>query len=94
MSQTVSELQVRNHLDRTRRTFADADAAAFAVVQVDLEAEAGAELFDGVVGTDSEAVIALEAVAAGHAATGFIEGGGFIEALDDFAEVVDAAGCI
>ena len=70
--------EIAHHLYRTSWAFTDADAATFAVVQVDLEAEAGAELFDGVVGADSEAVIALEAVAAGHAATGFVEGGGFI----------------
>ena len=87
------ELEVRNHLNCTSRALTHADATALAVVQIDFEAKAGAELFDRIIGADTEAVIALEAVAARHAATGFIEGGGFIQALDNFAEVIDAAGC-
>ena len=49
-------------------------------------------LFDGIVWTHTEAVIALEAVAAGPASPGFVEGSGFIEALDDFTEVIDTLG--
>jgi len=69
------KLEVRNHLNCTRRTLAHADAAALAVVQIDFKTEAWPQLLDRIVGTDTEAVIALEAVAAGHAATGFIQGG-------------------
>ena len=66
------ELEVRNHLNRTCRALTHADATAFAVVQINFKAKAGAELLDRIVWADTEAVIALEAVAAGHAATGLI----------------------
>ena len=66
------ELEVRNHLNCTSRALTHADATALAVVQIDFKAQAGTELFDRIIGADTEAVIALEAVAAGHAATGFV----------------------
>ena len=68
-------LEVRNHLNCTRRTLAHADSTTLAVVQIDFKAKAWPQLFDRIVGTDTEAVIAFEAVAAGHAAAGFIQGG-------------------
>ena len=72
MPDSPTDLEVRNHLNRTCRALTDADATALAVVQIDFKAQAGTELFDRIVWTDAEAVIALETVAAGHAATGFV----------------------
>src|SRR6185436_14334185 len=62
-----SVLPFRDHLDRAGRTLGGAQAAALAVLEVDLEV-GPAELADGVVGADAVAVVALEAVAAGQAA--------------------------
>src|SRR5487761_2220807 len=59
-----------HHLDRAARALGHADAAALAVVVVELEAQAGAELDDRVVGAHAVAVVALEAVAATQAAAG------------------------
>ena len=59
---------LRHHLDRAARALRDAHAAALAVVVVELEALAGAELDDRVVRADAVAVVALEAVAARQAA--------------------------
>src|SRR5690606_30380240 len=50
-----------HHRDGAGGAFGDAEAAALAVVVVDHEAPAGAELDDGVVGADAVAVVALEA---------------------------------
>ena len=66
------ELEVRNHLNCTCWALTHADPTALAVIQIDFKAKAGAELLDCVIWADTEAVIAFEAVAAGHAATGFV----------------------
>jgi hypothetical protein len=58
----------RHHFDGAARALGRADAAAFAVVEVELEALARPELDHGVVRTDAVAVVALEAVAAREAA--------------------------
>ena len=68
-------LEVRNHLNCTCRTLAHADSTALAVVQIDFKAKTRPQLLDRIVWANSEAVIALEAVATRHAATGFIQGG-------------------
>src|SRR5205823_13036309 len=60
--------RLRHHLDRAARALRDADAAALAVVVVEFEAAARAELDDGVVGAHAVAVVAFEAVAARQAA--------------------------
>ena len=67
-----SELEVRNHLNRTCWALTHADATALAVIQIDFKAKAWAELLNRVIWADTEAVIALKAVAAGHAATSFV----------------------
>src|SRR6185437_1384195 len=56
-----------DHLDGAAGAFGGAQAAALAVVVVDLVLTVG-ELDDGVVGADAVAVVAAEAVATGHAA--------------------------
>src|SRR5436189_6063974 len=53
-----------HHLDGAARALRDADAAALAIVVVELEPVPRAELDDRVVGADAVAVVALEAVAA------------------------------
>jgi hypothetical protein len=53
------------HLDGTARALGGADAAALAVVKVDLVALAWTELGHRVVRGDGEAVVAFEAVATG-----------------------------
>ena len=86
-------LKVAHHFYCAGWTLAHADATTFAVVQIDFKTEARAKLFDRVVRADTKAVVTFEAVAAGHATTSFVERGGFIKALDDFAEVIHATRC-
>src|ERR1035437_1838211 len=76
----------RYHLDGTAWALGGADAATLAVVVVELEAPAGAELDHGIVRTDAIAVVALEAVAAAHAATRLEHCGFLVEVADDFAK--------
>src|SRR5664279_1338576 len=49
----------RRHLDRAARAFLGADAAALAVIQVELETHAGTELDHGIVGADAVAIVAF-----------------------------------
>ena len=60
--------RLRHHRDCTAGTFLSAHGTALAVVIVEAEAFAGAELDDRIVRADAVAVIALETVAAGQAA--------------------------
>ena len=69
-----------HHLDRAARALGHADAAALAVVVVELEALARPELDHRVVGADAVAVVALEAVAAGQAAARLEQRVGLVEA--------------
>ena len=62
---------LRNHLDRAARAFGHADAAALAVVEIELEPLARPQLDHRVVGAHAVTVVALEAVAAGQAAARF-----------------------
>ncbi len=78
--------RLRHHLDRAARAFRHADAAALAVVVVELEALARPELDHRVVRADAVAVVALEAVAAGQAAARLEQRVGLVEALDDLVE--------
>src|SRR5215470_2043147 len=80
-----------DHLDGAGRAFGDAVAAALAVVEVDLVALARSQLDDGVVRADAVAVVAFEAVAAGHAAAGLVQGGRLVEPADDLVEGRGAA---
>src|SRR5215831_17805804 len=59
---------LRHHHDCPAGTLRNADSAAFAVIVVEAKPVPGAELDHGIVGADSVAIIALEAVAAGEAA--------------------------
>src|SRR6266480_354806 len=70
------------HLDRSAWAFRHADAAALAVVVIELEAAAGPELDHGVIGTNAVAVVAFEAIAAGKAATCLEERVGLVEPVD------------
>src|SRR5215467_6138672 len=65
----------RAHLDGPGRALGRAQAAPLAVVGVDGEPESRAELGDGVVRADRVAVVALEAVAARHAAACLVQRG-------------------
>jgi hypothetical protein len=56
---------LRNHNDSGTGALGGAHTAAFAIVVVEVEALAGAELVDRVVRTHAIAVVALEAIAAG-----------------------------
>src|SRR5215475_1153194 len=76
----------RHHLDRAARALGDAEAAALAVVVVELEPLAGSELDDRVVGADAVAVVALEAVAAGQAPARFEERVCVVESALDLIE--------
>ena len=78
----ASSDRLRHHLDRAARTLGHADAAALAVVEVELEALARAQLDHRVVGTHAVAVVALEAVAARQAAPRLEQRVGLVEAAD------------
>src|SRR3954447_2281505 len=73
------------HLDGAAGAFGGAPAAAPAVVVVDLVL-AVAELDDGVVRADAVAVVAAEAVAAGHAAARLEQRGGVVQAAGRLVE--------
>src|SRR5215468_5410288 len=75
-----------HHLDRAARALGDAEAAALAVVVVELEPLAGSELDDRVVRADAVAVIALEAVAAGQAPARLEERVRLVEGALDLVE--------
>ncbi len=64
--------RLRYHVDRPARAFRGAQTAALAIVVVELEPLAGAELDHRVVRTHAVAIVALEAIAAGQAATRLI----------------------
>src|ERR1035437_7273693 len=81
----------RHHLDGTAGTLGGADAATLAVVVVEREAPARAELDHGIVWTDALAVVALEAVAAAHAAPRLEYRGLLVDVADDFSEARRAA---
>src|SRR5450830_322285 len=81
----------RHHLDGTAGTLGGADAATLAVVVVEREAPAGAELDHGIVRTDAIAVVALEAVTAAHAAARLEHRGLLVEVADDLGEPGHAA---
>ena len=71
----------RHHFNRPARALrladsALADSSTLAVVQVELEALAWAQFDDGIVGADTVAVIALEAIAARQAAARLEQRGG------------------
>ena len=69
-----------DRLDRAARAFLGADAAALAIIEVELETHARPELDHGIVGTDAVAIVALEAVAAGQAPPRLEQRVGLIEA--------------
>src|SRR4030095_11771879 len=71
---------LRHHLDRAARTFGHAYAATLAVIEVEGETLAGAELDHRIVGTDAIAVVAFETVAARQAAAGLEQRIGLVEA--------------
>src|SRR5512132_369197 len=80
-----------NHLDRPAGALGHAEAAALAEVEVDLVAvhvrvRRLGELQYRVVRTDAVAVVAGEAVAAGHAPPRLVERVGLVQALDDLLE--------
>src|SRR5439155_23801152 len=79
------------HLDGTAGAFDGAQAAALAVVVVDFVA-AVAELDDRVVRADAVAVVAAEAVAAGHAAARLEQRGGLVQAAGHLVEGGDPPG--
>src|SRR5271165_3764750 len=72
--------RLRHHLDRAARAFGGAEAAALAIVVVELEPFAGAELDHGVVGADAVAIVAFEAIAARETTARLIERVGLVEA--------------
>src|SRR5262249_3967098 len=74
------------HHDRAARALLGAEPAPFAEIVVELESVAGPEFDHGIVGTNSVAVVALEAVAAGEAPARLIERVRLIESLRDFLE--------
>src|SRR5512143_1102010 len=78
--------RLRRHRDRAAGALGHADAAALAVVVVELEALARSELDHGVVRADAVAVVALEAVAAGKAAAGFEQRVRLVQAANDLVE--------
>src|SRR5205814_951294 len=80
------------HLDRPAGAFRHANAAALAVVVIELEAVAGPELDYGVIGADAVAVVALEAIAAGKTATCLEQRIGLVEPVDDLVEGRSATG--
>src|SRR5437867_1217782 len=80
------------HFDRSARAFRYANAAALAVIVIELEALAGPELDHGVIGADAVAVVAFEAIAAGKAATRLEERIGLVEPVDDLVEGRGAPG--
>ena len=61
----------RDHLDGAARALFHAHSAAFTVVVIEAESVSGPELKHRIVRTDTIAVIALEAVAAGQATARF-----------------------
>ncbi len=67
-----NDLEILNRLWRHRDcaagTFRNAHGTALAIIVVEAEAFAWAELDDRIVGADAVAVVALETVAAGQAA--------------------------
>ena len=76
------------------RALLRADAAALAVVIVELVALARAELDDRAVRADAVAVVALHAVAAGEAAPCLEDRVLLGQAMLHFVEVASAAGCL
>ena len=72
--------RLRNHLDRAARALGHADAAALAVVEIELEPLARPQLDHRVVGAHAVAVVALEAVAARQAAARLEQRVGLVEA--------------
>src|SRR4051794_961169 len=78
--------RLRLHHDGAARAFLGAHAAALAVIVVELEAVALAELDHRVVRAHAVAVVALEAVAAGEAAARLVKGGGLLKTLHHFLE--------
>src|SRR5690348_6339728 len=79
------------HLDGATGAFGGAQAAALAVVVVDLVLAVG-ELDDGVVGADAVAVVAAEAVAAGHAAARLVQRRAGVEPAGHLVEGADPPG--
>ena len=76
----------RHHRNRPARTLGFADSATLAVVQVELEALAWAQFYDGIVGADAVAVVALEAIATREAAARFEKCSGGIEPSQHFVK--------
>src|SRR3990167_8592749 len=66
----TGSLWFRYHFDRVAGALVEADGAAGAEVEIDGIFAALAELHDRLLGAGREAVVALEAVAAGEAAVG------------------------
>ena len=64
--------EIAHQLDRTCRALVEGKATFLAVFQVHFITPILAEFLDDVAGTLTEAVIALEAVSAGHAAASLI----------------------
>src|SRR5579863_9004332 len=83
--------RLRHHVDRAAWALGGAQAAAFAIVVIELEALARTELDDGVVGADAVAIVAFEAIAATQAAARFVERVGGVEAAHDLLEILDTA---
>ena len=77
---------LRHHRNRPARALLFAQPATLAIVQVELEALPWAQLDDGIVGADTVAVIALEAIAAREAAARFEQRSGSIEPSQHFVE--------
>src|SRR5512147_2540717 len=71
-SPSCDEARFRDHADRMARTLLEADRAARAQIVEILIAFPRPELGDRVLRTRAEAAVALEAVAAGQAALGFV----------------------
>src|SRR5271165_4360065 len=80
-----------HHLDRPARAFGGAEAAAFAIVVVELESLAGPELDDRVVGADAVAIVAFEAVAAAQTPARLVERVGLVKPAHDLLEILNPA---
>ena len=71
--------RLRHHGDGAARAFLRAHSAALAIIVIELEPPAGAELDHRVVGTDAVAIVAFEAIAARQTAPGLVKRIGLVE---------------
>src|SRR6478609_3282126 len=65
LARRIGSNRFRSHLDGATRAFLGADAAALAVVELELETHAGSKFDHGIIGTYSVTIVAFEAIAAG-----------------------------